>query len=150
MNLAAKHNVEVALRATDTIVLTITAIEERNVRFSDGTIHPVDVLLGKAANGTTYSVRLNDVTATQLVRLCGPETDAMLGKRVLAAPYVKGDRSFVSFAPAPPPTPAAAHDRLAGPSPDSTCPTKGQGQGPQLSAATRQVLAESARINSTL
>lgn len=145
MNLAAKHNVEVALRATETIVLTITAIEERNVRFNDGTVHQVDVLIGKAANGTTYTVRLNDVTATQLVRLFGPETDDMIGKRVLASPYVKGDRSFVSFAPAPVQTQAPA--RLAGPSPDSTCPAKARGQGPQLSAATRQTLAESARTN---
>jgi hypothetical protein len=101
MNLAAKHNIEVALRPTDTVVLTIVAVEERQVRTSDGAIVLADVLIGQADNGTRYTVRLNNVTAGQLVRLFGPETDDMTGKRVLAAPYTKGDRSCVSFANAP-------------------------------------------------
>ena len=101
MNLAAKHNIEVSLRPTDTVVLTIVNIEERQVRNADGSTMNADILIGQADNGTRYTVRLNNVTAGQLVRLFGPETDDMAGKRVLAAPFTKGDKSYVSFANAP-------------------------------------------------
>ena len=107
MNLAAKHNIEVSLRPTDTVVLTIVNIEERQVRNADGSTMNADVLIGLATEsgapdyGTRYTVRLNNVTAGQLVRLFGPGTDDMAGKRVLAAPFTKGDRSYVSFAHAP-------------------------------------------------
>ncbi len=107
MNLAAKHNIEVSLRPTDTVVLTIVNIEERQVRNADGSTMNADVLIGLATEsgasdyGTRYTVRLNNVTAGQLVRLFGPETDDMAGKRVLAAPFTKGDKSYVSFANAP-------------------------------------------------
>src|SRR5512143_1096352 len=72
MNLAAKHNIEVSLRPTDTVVLTIVNIEERQVRNADGSTMGADVLIGRADNGTRYTVRLNNVTAGQLVRLFGP------------------------------------------------------------------------------
>ncbi len=57
MNLAAKHNIEVSLRPTDTVVLTIVNIEERQVRNADGSTTNADVLIGQADNGTRYTVR---------------------------------------------------------------------------------------------
>ena len=102
MNLAAKHNIEVSLRPTDTVVLTIVNIEERQVRNADGSTMNADVLIGPGAdNGTRYTVRLNNVTAGQLVRLFGPE-DRRHGQQAGAdEPFTKGDKSYVSFANAP-------------------------------------------------
>jgi len=149
MNLANKYNIAVALKSSETAVLTIVSIDERKVRNNDGEIEAVDYLTGKAEDGTTYSVRLNTITVGQLVRLFGPETDEMIGRRVLVAPFVKNDRCYTSFAAAPRKD-TAGKPLMTGEKANGTCPTKPTGKGPQLAEATKQMLAESARVNGSL
>jgi len=149
MNLANKYNIAVALKSSETAVLTIVSIDERKVRNSDGNLETADFLTGKAENGTTYSVRLNAITVGQLVRLFGAETDNMIGRRVLVAPYVKNDRCYTSFAAAPR-TETNGKPLMTGVKANGACPTKPTGKGPQLTEATKQLLAESARVNGSL
>ena len=58
------------------------------------------MLTAKAENGTLYTVRLNQVTIGQLVRIFGPDAE-IEGKRVLASTFEKGDKSYIAFAPPP-------------------------------------------------
>jgi hypothetical protein len=99
--LAQKHGITVPLRPSDCPkVLTITKIDEQNVPDGQGGRIKADVLTGKADNGAIYTVRLNQVLISQLIRIFGPDTE-IEGKRVLASTFEKGDRCYISFAPAP-------------------------------------------------
>ena len=119
------------------------------MRNNDGEIEAVDYLTGKAENGTAYTVRLNTITVGQLVRLFGPDTDEMIGRRVLVAPFVKNDRCYTSFAAAPRQD-TAGKPLMTGVKANGARPTKPTGKGPQLTEATKQMLAESARVNGSL
>lgn len=108
MNLATKYNMEIPVRVADLpLVLTLVNVEERSVKLNDTENVLADVLIATDPAGTRRTVRLNEVTATQLVRFVGPDTDAYAGKQILATTYEKGDRKYISFAPAPQPIPEA-------------------------------------------
>lgn len=101
MNLATTFNLKVQLRPEMCPkVLTITTCETITVHTDDGPIAAYQ-LVTTGQDGITYTVRLNSVTAEQLVRLFGPETNVMTGKQVFATQWTKGDRSYISFANAP-------------------------------------------------
>lgn len=110
MNIAQSLNIKVALRSSMCPrVLTIQAVEVVQITTSDGIID-AHQLTGRDAQGTLYTVNLNQVTAKQLIQLTGSaETDDWAGKRVLADTTVKGDRTYLAFSAAPltlPPAPA--------------------------------------------
>jgi hypothetical protein len=99
--LAQKHGITVPLRVSDCPkVLTIVKIDNQQVPDGQGSKIAADILTGKAENGTAYTVRLNQVTIGQLVRIFGPDAE-IEGRRVLASTFEKGDKSYIAFAPPP-------------------------------------------------
>ena len=100
--LAQKHGITVPLRVSDCPkVLTIVKIDNQMLPDGQGGRDAADVLTAKAENGTAYTVRLNQVTIGQLVRIFGPDAD-IEGKRVLASTFEKqGDKVYIAFAPPP-------------------------------------------------
>ena len=85
--LAQKHGITVPLRVSDCPkVLTIVKIDNQQVPDGQGGRVAADILTGKAENGTAYTVRLNQVTIGQLVRIFGPDAE-IEGKRVLASTF---------------------------------------------------------------
>jgi hypothetical protein len=105
--LAQKHGITVPLRVSDCPkVLTIVKIDNQQVPDGQGSKIAADILTGKAENGQgelcspAYTVRLNQVTIGQLVRIFGPDAE-IEGRRVLASTFEKGDKSYIAFAPPP-------------------------------------------------
>jgi hypothetical protein len=99
--LAQKHGITVPLRPSDCPkTLTITKIDEQMLPDGQGNRIKADVLTGKADNGAIYTVRLNQVLISQLIRIFGPDVE-IEGRRVLASTFEKGDKVYISFAPAP-------------------------------------------------
>jgi hypothetical protein len=115
--LAQKHGITVSLRVSDCPkVLTIVKIDNQMLPDGQGGKIAADVLTAKAENGQgerssagelcspAYTVRLNQVTISQLVRIFGPDAD-IEGKRVLASTFESkrsdGDKVYIAFAPAP-------------------------------------------------
>jgi hypothetical protein len=103
--LAQKHGITIPLRVSDCPkVLTIVKIDNQQVPDGQGGRVAADILTGKAENGTLYTVRLNQVTIGQLVRIFGPDAD-IEGKRVLASTFEckrsDGDKVYIAFAPPP-------------------------------------------------
>ena len=97
--LAQKHGITVPLRVSDCPkVLTIVKIDNQQVPDGQGGRVAADILTAKAENGTAYTVRLNQVTIGQLVRIFGPDAE-IEGKRVLASTFEKGDKSLHRFRP---------------------------------------------------
>ena len=101
--LAQKHGITVPLRVSDCPkVLTIVKIDNQMLPDGQGGREAADVLTAKAENGTAYTVRLNQVTIGQLVRIFGPDAD-IEGKRVLASTFESkrsdGDKSLHRFRP---------------------------------------------------
>jgi len=103
--LAQKHGITVPLRVSDCPkVLTIVKIDSQMLPDGQGGRAAADVLTAKAENGTAYTVRLNQVTIGQLVRIFGPDAD-IENKRVLASTFEckrsDGDKVYIAFAPPP-------------------------------------------------
>ena len=97
--LAQKHGITVPLRVSDCPkVLTIVKIDNQMLPDGQGGRVAADVLTAKAENGTAYTVRLNQVTIGQLVRIFGPDAE-IEGKRVLASTFEKGRQELHRFRP---------------------------------------------------
>ena len=97
--LAQKHGITVPLRVSDCPkVLTIVKIDNQQVPDGQGGRIAADILTAKAENGTPYTVRLNQVTIGQLVRIFGPDAE-IENKRVLASTFEKGDKSLHRLCP---------------------------------------------------
>jgi hypothetical protein len=136
--LAQKHGITVPLRVSDCPkVLTIVKIDNQQVPDGQGGRVAADILTAKAENGTAYTVRLNQVTIGQLVRIFGPDAE-IEGKRVLASTFDKGDKSYIAFAPPPAVNTPKKPEFLPGPSEDGTAPVKDKTQfalNPEAQAA---------------
>ena len=130
--LAQKHNISVPHRVADCPqVLNIVMLNNQMLPDGEGGRIATDVLTGRAANGTIYTVRLNVVTVGQLVRIFGPNTE-IEGRRVLASTFEKGDRTYIAFNPAP----AAAVTR------PTFLPGAGEGTAPVKHHETFELAAE--------
>jgi hypothetical protein len=145
--LAQKHGITVPLRISDCPkVLTIVKIDNQMLPNGEGGHVATDVLTAKAVNdqgeqsSPTYTIRLNQVLVSQLVRIFG--TDAEIeGKRVLASTFESkrsdGDKSYIAFAPPPTLNPPTKPKFLPGPG-EGTAPTKDHTQfalNPEAQAA---------------
>jgi hypothetical protein len=134
MNIATALKIKVALRAEMCPrVLTIQSVDCVQITTPDGVIE-AHQLAGADAQGTIYTVNLNQVTARQLITLTGSaETDDWTGQRVLVGTTVKGDKTYFAFAAAPAAT-VTAPARLPAtgknlPAPLSTEPDAGPTEG---------------------
>ena len=148
--LAQKHGITVPLRVSDCPkILTIVKIDNQQVPDGQGGKIAADILTAKAENGQgelcspTYTVRLNQVTVSQLVRIFG--TDAEIeGKRVLASTFEckrsDGDKVYITFAHPPAVNTPKKPEFLPGPG-EGTAPVKDKTQfalNPEAQAAHRQ------------
>ena len=130
--LAQQYNVSVPLRVADCPkVLKIVLLDNQMLPDGQGGRVATDVLTTRAENGTTYTIRLNQVTVGQLVRIFGPNTE-IEGRKVLASTFEKGDRTYIAFNQAP----------AAAVKPPTFLPGAGEGTAPVKHHETFELAAE--------
>ena len=108
MNLAAKHNIEVSLRPTDTVVLTIVNIEERQVRNADGSTMNADVLIGPRKGATTAPATPSASTTSPPGSSCASSAPRPTTWPASACSPRPSPRATRATSPSPTPRPAAS------------------------------------------